>query len=369
MMRLCELHSAYNCKKETCQLLAEISQKHPDLAAVGSITDPAAYGLTLKMPATVAAEPVDAPVPAILTLKPLRKSAPVPAVDALSHQTTASVGGCPGYAREPRRMRKTRKQQMEERRERERNAVSVEDQQKETEAINAIVAAENATKPFFYDASYSFVPQALKNRNIWLLFEMKYNPATGKFTKTPYHPISGKKTNDPTQGVSFEVARATQIEWNNPAERFVLGIYIESPLTVIDFDACRNPETGVIAPWVLDCIRELNSYAEISPSGTGVHVIVFAEKQGDTCKKGVEIYSTKRALTFTGVRLSESPADVQSADTKPIYERIVAGDFLQYYKANSPSPDESAFFERESRRAGSDLCTITEESQVHLSCL
>ena len=40
----------------------------------------------------------------------------------------------------------------------------------------------------------------------------------------------------------------------------------------IDLDHCRNAETGEIAPWAWRIIRTLNSYTEVSPSETGVHI-------------------------------------------------------------------------------------------------
>src|SRR5262249_37739468 len=45
-------------------------------------------------------------------------------------------------------------------------------------------------------------------------------------------------------------------------------------ISLVDLDRCRNPHTGVIAPWAMDIIRRLDSYAEVSPSGTGVHIFV-----------------------------------------------------------------------------------------------
>jgi primase-polymerase (primpol)-like protein len=38
----------------------------------------------------------------------------------------------------------------------------------------------------------------------------------------------------------------------------------------IDLDTCRDPATGVIAKWAQDVINRFPTYAEISPSGTGV---------------------------------------------------------------------------------------------------
>lgn len=40
----------------------------------------------------------------------------------------------------------------------------------------------------------------------------------------------------------------------------------------IDLDCCRDPRNGWTSPWALEILEELNSYTEISISGTGFHV-------------------------------------------------------------------------------------------------
>jgi primase-polymerase (primpol)-like protein len=47
----------------------------------------------------------------------------------------------------------------------------------------------------------------------------------------------------------------------------------DDPYVGIDLDGCRNPQTGYIEPWALEIVRRLNSYTEISRSGTGLHII------------------------------------------------------------------------------------------------
>ena len=48
-------------------------------------------------------------------------------------------------------------------------------------------------------------------------------------------------------------------------------------LVGFDFDIVRDPEFGIIDPWAQELIDELDGYAEVSPSGTGVKVIVRGE--------------------------------------------------------------------------------------------
>jgi len=51
---------------------------------------------------------------------------------------------------------------------------------------------------------------------------------------------------------------------------------------IMDFDNCVNPETGKVDPEVRDYLRMTDSYVELSPSGTGLHVIF----RGDITNQG-----------------------------------------------------------------------------------
>src|SRR5262249_17926175 len=80
----------------------------------------------------------------------------------------------------------------------------------------------------------------------------------------------------------------------------------------IDLDDCRDVETGEIKPWAEEIIRDLDSYAEVSPSRTGVKVIVRgAVPAGGNRKGDVEMYDRGRYFAVTGHRLEEAPAKVR----------------------------------------------------------
>lgn len=71
--------------------------------------------------------------------------------------------------------------------------------------------------------------------------------------------------------------------------------------TGIDVDDCRNPDTGELADWAQSIMLGLDSYAEVSPSGTGIKIIVRGAAPGiETRRNKVEIYSTARYFTITG---------------------------------------------------------------------
>ena len=70
----------------------------------------------------------------------------------------------------------------------------------------------------------------------------------------------------------------------------------------------RQDNDGTIAPAALDWIKRFGSYAEISPSGTGVHVLIKAKLSGSGRRTGkVEMYDSGRYFTITGTRVPETP--------------------------------------------------------------
>src|SRR5207244_10749362 len=69
----------------------------------------------------------------------------------------------------------------------------------------------------------------------------------------------------------------------------------EDGFVFIDLDDCRNPNNKGIKKWAEPILKELNSYTEVSPSGTGGHVLVRATKPGERFRPGsVRIYDPSR---------------------------------------------------------------------------
>ena len=87
----------------------------------------------------------------------------------------------------------------------------------------------------------------------------------------------------------------------------------------IDLDDCRNPDTGSVKQWAADIIAQLNTYSEVSPSGTGIKLFVRGELPTKFDKQyahpdhdgEVEIYKSGRFFTVTGNRADGTPDDVQ----------------------------------------------------------
>jgi primase-polymerase (primpol)-like protein len=83
-------------------------------------------------------------------------------------------------------------------------------------------------------------------------------------------------------------------------------------LTVLDLDGCRDPEAGAIRPEAAVVVSRLDSYTEVSPSGTGLHVWCKGLlPPGGRRNGGIELYDRSRYITPTGNRIEGTPNKVE----------------------------------------------------------
>ncbi|ELY76110.1 hypothetical protein C488_08487 [Natrinema pellirubrum DSM 15624] len=85
----------------------------------------------------------------------------------------------------------------------------------------------------------------------------------------------------------------------------------DDPIVGVDLDDCRDPESGDVDDTAQDIIERLDSYTEISPSGTGFHVLIEGELPDGRNRRGsIELYDTARFFTVTGDHLEDMPTRV-----------------------------------------------------------
>src|SRR5215218_2755735 len=135
----------------------------------------------------------------------------------------------------------------------------------------------------------------------------------GKLTKIPYSPVTGEKASsmNPETWASYPEAVKAYKERGYGGIGFVFTP--EDDLCGVDLDGCLNPETGEIEGWAQEIIEELDSYTEISPSGTGVHVLLKATLPPGGNRKGrFEAYDRGRYFTMTGRHLLDMPRTIEA---------------------------------------------------------
>lgn len=160
----------------------------------------------------------------------------------------------------------------------------------------------------------------------------------GKPTKIPTDPKTGRpaSTTDPETWGTFEDAVSAVDRLGLSGIGFV---FTESdPYTGIDLDKCRDPETGRAESWAREIVGRFNSYAELSVSGTGAHILIRGKVPGTRRRKGkIEVYDTGRFFCMTGDRITECrTVEDRQEELKKFCEEIFRE---SEYTAPAPSED------------------------------
>lgn len=179
--------------------------------------------------------------------------------------------------------------------------------------------------------------ESLKNDEKWVAFT----------DKTPIDPTSGSaaKANDPETWTDFDTARA----YADSNDLLVGYALTGTDLTFIDLDGCRDPETEEVEDWALDIINRLDSYTEVSTSGTGLHVIAHGDVDIHSHKalmenqtvdvdktSEIEVYDDGRFVIFTFDHVTNTPVDIERCnDLKEVYRD---------YFGEAPNPSETSDF-------------------------
>lgn len=149
------------------------------------------------------------------------------------------------------------------------------------------------------------IPAELKAIDQWVAW--RYFWQKGKWDKPPLQSHGGNaaSTTNPKTWSTFDAA----IDAYNSGALDGIGFVFakKNRLVGIDLDHCRHAETGIIDVWAQEIIRTIWSYTELSPSGTGIHIIGGGTLPGPGIKTPqVEMYDSGRFFTVTGHHLEVS---------------------------------------------------------------
>jgi len=170
--------------------------------------------------------------------------------------------------------------------------------------------------------NFDNIPDSLRHLPQWVLWHLVSRD--GVETKIPCS-ISGQpaRANDPRTWHAYNDVVAAY----NPDRDAGLGfMFAETdPFCGIDLDGCRDPATGQIDSWAVQIITDLESYAEVSPSGTGVKIWIMGRLPDGVRHKyeipdtpaihgkqpAIEAYDTRRYFAVTGDRPNGVPNEPQ----------------------------------------------------------
>jgi hypothetical protein len=218
----------------------------------------------------------------------------------------------------------------------------------------------------------------------WVAWRTEPQRGTGRITKVPKSPATlaeAASTRPDTWGTRAAAEAADQ---RLPPSRhgpggigIILGDWQDGHrIGGVDLDACRDPETGTVEPWARDVLAMLDTYAEISPSGTGIKALFTMEPGavsalrdarllerdgfGRSFKRGtgmehppaIEAHLGGRYYTVTDDRLPDARAELRSVPTAALRRLLgeIGPAFARGLDDRVERPDRSAKAFRQARR-------------------
>jgi hypothetical protein len=205
----------------------------------------------------------------------------------------------------------------------------------------------------------------------WVAWRTEPQRGTGRITKVPKCPITlrdAASTRPETWGTRDAAEAADKRLPASPHGPGGIGLILGEwgdglRLGGVDLDSCRDRETGQIEAWACNVLALLDTYAEVSPSGTGVKAFFLLEPGsiaalrdgrllepegfGRSFKRGsggdhppaIEAHLGGRYYAWTGERLPDAPAELRFVSTAVL--RRLLGEIGPAY-AKHPSSDSEA---------------------------
>jgi replicative DNA helicase len=180
---------------------------------------------------------------------------------------------------------------------------------------------------------YNLIPTTLQELPQWVLWRNL------RGTKVPFQR-GGKpaSSTNPETWSSFDAVTESEDQCDGIGFVFREG----GGLVGIDLDGCRDPDTGEVDVWAGDIVRRLASYAEVSPSRSGIKIFCKGSSPFDSGRKcmvdglglvggkqpAIEIYDRGRYFAVTGWRLGGLAREPIEADLSWLAE--------EYFKDEIP---------------------------------
>ncbi len=161
------------------------------------------------------------------------------------------------------------------------------------------------------------IPETLKELDKWVVWRAESRKGKSKPTKVPYNARTGHKI-DITKKENWSsflqaVQAGTILGRIYDGVGFVLSE--TDNITIVDLDVAEGKELSTEQRHI---VKTLASYTEYSPSGRGLHIVVFSQVNigFNNQKSGIEVYSRGRYMTFTGKWLGKDKMEIRDCTSE-----------------------------------------------------
>lgn len=190
------------------------------------------------------------------------------------------------------------------------------------------------------------IPAELRQLKQWICWRYEDREGT-KPTKVPYPPIAGDTSrpaavdNPSDWGTFDEAVAAAQANWMNGIG---LVFTANDPYAFIDLDDTNGD--AALFERHKKIFDSFDSYAEFSPSGKGLHIIVRGDVPNGRKRHKVEVYSSLRYATFTGNVLKAAPIRDANEMLNVLWQELGSKAIVNSYVNEPQTEDDSAIINR-----------------------
>lgn len=186
------------------------------------------------------------------------------------------------------------------------------------------------------------IPSEMKFYRQWIVWRLE-DQGGPKPTKVPYSPnIVGVKAavDNPSTWGSFEDALRAYHSSNGALSGIGFVLTEADPYAFIDLDDTKGDQEAFARQQRI--FSEFQSYAERSPSGTGLHIICKGKVDRGRKRASIEVYSSLRYMTMTGDVYRDAPiVDCQETLTL-LWHQMGGPATIHQYGGNAEQKEDDA---------------------------
>lgn len=204
---------------------------------------------------------------------------------------------------------------------------------------NVYAGTRSATNRMTDAVPTEAIPESLHEYEQWICWRSEER--NGEPTKLPVDPQTGSlaSTPNPDTWADFETAH----EYAESNEIGLGFVFTEGDSLVgVDLDKCRDADSGQPEEWAKDLVQELDSYTEVSPSGTGYHVLLEGElPEGGNRSGNVEMYEDARFFTVTGDHVEGTPEEIKERQQalEAVHREHIADEPAEEQEESTATPE------------------------------
>lgn len=209
----------------------------------------------------------------------------------------------------------------------------------------------------------------LRELSRWVCWKIAADPS-GLLRKQPFNPTTGNfaESDNPETWTDYRTAKDAVA--SGTYDGFGVALGKDLGLTILDLDHVRDKYTGEVASWASAVIEQLASYTEISVSGTGLHVLVWASIPANLKRGGAEIYDSGKMFVLTGkiynghntikeLDLSDLYAQIETKNLRPTAMVVYSYDDIKFRRC--VEDDWGSYFTSRSEAVQSVLVTLAKK--------